>query len=69
MAFGVVFFEYSGVLGCKDSPHLFETDVSEVTHFALCDVFTNVTESFELCDSGILPPYFHLGGSNNAYKD
>ena len=49
--FGVVFFEYSRVLGCKDLPHFFETDVSEVTHFAS-------PESFELCDSGILLIFF-----------
>ena len=50
--FGVVFFEYSGVLACKDLPRFFETDVSKVTHFVSHDVITNVTESFELCDSG-----------------
>ena len=62
--FGVVFFEYSGVLGCKDLPHFFETDVSEVTHFALHDVVTNVTESFELCDLGILLIFFILFETN-----
>ena len=41
MFLGVVIFEYSGVLGYKDSPHFFETDVSEVTHFASHDVITD----------------------------
>ena len=50
-------FEYSRVLGCKDLPCFFETDVSTVTHFASCDV---VTESFELCASGILLVFFIL---------
>ena len=62
--FGVVFFEYSGVLGCKDSPCYFETDVSKVTHFASPDVITNVTESFELCDLGILLIFFILFETN-----
>ena len=62
--FGVVFFEYSGVLGCKDSHHLFETDVSKVTYFASHDVITNVTESFELCDLGILIIFFILFETN-----
>ena len=62
--FGVVLFEYSGVLGCKDSPHFFETDVSKVTHFASCDVIRNVTQSFELCDLGILLIFFILFETN-----
>ena len=60
----MVFFEYSGVLDCKDSPNFFETDVSEVTHFASPDVVTDVTESFELCDLGILLIFFILFQTN-----
>ena len=60
----MVFFGYSGLVGCKDLPCFFETDVSKVTHFASPDVVTHVTESVELCNLGISLIFFILFETN-----